>query len=169
MFLRRATASCLALRLHSEPLDRHAATPTDCPAHSAIEAERDLWTGQLPAEAGDFVGWCLSQPQETLLALLAFAAAASVNAVKAKNDHEDALRLSHADALGLELARWWQPSVDGFYGKLPKATLLHIVTEAKVPMAVSIGAVKKPDAARYVAQAMAKQAWLPAPLRAAWT
>lgn len=165
------SGGCLALRLQSEALERHASTPGDCPAHATIEAERSRWEAELPAEADAFLPWCLAAPQDTLLALLAFVAAMSVNAVKSRHDRDAGHRLTHADALasalGLDMAKWWQPSVDGFYDKLPKATLLHIVSEAKAPMTVSIGAVKKPEAARYVAQAMIGQAWLPAPLRAA--
>ena len=136
-----------------------------------MQVERDQRAAQLPAEADDFLGRCLTQPQETLLALLAYAAAMSVNAVRVKHDREEAPRRAHARALaaarGRAKGQWWQPSIEGFYGKLSKATLLHIVTEAKAPMVISISQVKKPDAARYVAQAMTGQAWLPAPLRAA--
>ena len=151
----------LALRCHSEDLERHASHPGDCPAHATLAGEHRRWAAQLPA---------IAARQDTLLGRLAFLAAMSVNAVQGKHDRDDGPRLAHADALaqalGLDMAQWWQPSVDGFYGKLPKATLLHIVTEANAPMSVSIGPVKKPDAARYVAAAMAGQGWLPAPRRA---
>lgn len=162
-------STCLALRASSENLERHVEVMEDCTAHAALAKEAERWGDHLPGEAADLFGWCLAQPQDVLLDLLAFLAAQSVNAVETKHDHTKTARLDHAsdlaEALSFDMAQHWTPSVEGFYGRVSKATLLHIVTETRAPMQVSISELKKKDAARYVAKAMQGIAWLPAPFR----
>ena len=162
-------STCLSLRASSENLERHVEVMEDCTAHAELAKEAERWGDHLPGNAADLFGWCLAQPQDVLLDLLAFLAAQSVNAVEAKHDATKSARLDHAndlaEALSFDMAQHWTPSVDGFYGRVSKATLLHIVTETRAPMQVSISALKKKDAARYVEKAMQGIAWLPAPFR----
>jgi ParB family chromosome partitioning protein len=162
--------SALEVRVSSTMLESRVAVPDDCAAHAGMQQQAQRWHGLVPEDEHLFFGWCLGQPQEVLLDLLAFAAGSTVNAVRGRQDRRDSQRLAHADALatavGLDMAAHWQPSITGFYGRLSKAQLLAIVTEAKAPMAVSISTVKKAEAARYVAEAMVSTQWLPTPLRA---
>lgn len=165
----RPSPSSLELRSSSLTLESRVASPEDCAAHSAMQEEGRVWAERVPEDVAEFFGWCLTQPQDTLLALLAFVAGSSVNGVRNKADHGLSARLAHADtlaeAVGLDMARHWQPSVGGFYGRLTKTALVNIVTEAKAVMQVSISKVKRPEAARYVAEAMTACNWLPVPLR----
>lgn len=171
LYGRSETQSALDVRASSLTLDSRVAVPGDCAAHQAMDGELQAWQARVPREASAWFGWCLAQPQDTLLDLLAFTAATSVNAVQGKQDRGTSARLVHAEALAealaLDMTTHWQPSIDGFYGRLTKATLLAVVTEAKAPMQVSISTVKKPEAARYVAEAMTGNPWLPVPLRRA--
>lgn len=162
--------SCLAIRPSSESLERFVRVVDDCAAHQAMQAEAERWRGILPGDPADLFGWCLAQPQEVLLGLLAFAAALGVNAVQLRHEHADTARLVHADrlaeALALDMAQYWRPSVEGFYGRLPKVGLIQVVSEAQAPVGVSISAIKKDEAARYVRKAVDGRGWLPGPLRA---
>lgn len=63
------------------------------------------------------------------------------------------------------MTQHWSPSVEGFYGRLPKTALIHVVSEAKAPIGVSISQMKQKEAARYVARAVEGRGWLPSPLR----
>jgi ParB family chromosome partitioning protein len=105
-----------------------------------------------------------------LLDLLAVLAALSVNAVQGAQDRPDCDRLAHADQLAtslqLDMRPWWSPSVDGFYGRLSKASLIHAVQESGCQTGVVISALKKPEAARFVAGLLDGSGWLPLPLRA---
>ena len=160
---------CLAIRASSENLDRHTQTLGDSPAHRAMAEEAERWSERLPGDPADLFVWCLAQRQDTLLALLAFLAALSINAVQGKYDRGDNERLVQADrlaeALSLDTHAWWTPSVEGFYGRLTKAMLTSVVAEAQAPMQMSISGLKRDDAARYVAQAMQRRGWLPPSLR----
>jgi ParB family chromosome partitioning protein len=134
-----------------------------------MAAEAEMWGDRLPGRPADLFAWCLEQPQDVLLSLLAFCAASSVNAVKDKCDADTSPRLAHADALAqslnLDMSAHWTPSVEGFYGKLSKAGLLTVAKEAKATLSVVIGDVKKAEAARHVMKAMAELGWLPSVLR----
>lgn len=161
--------SCLALRASSEDLARHVRCPADSPAHAVLAEEGERWRRVLPEKAADLFAWCLDAEQDTLLRLLAHLAGLTVNAVNDKAAGFGKNRLAHAETLGvalnLDMAQHWTPSVDGFFGRLTKATLIEAATEARAPLAVNLGSLRKDDAARCVAKAMTGTGWLPAPLR----
>lgn len=60
---------------------------------------------------------------------------------------------------------WWSPSIEGFYGRLPKAALISAVTEAKVTADAPFDSAKKAEAAKMAAKALKDSGWLPEPLR----
>jgi ParB family chromosome partitioning protein len=162
-----AANSCLVLRGNSEALDRHTKAVGDSPAHQAMIDEGERWGDRLPGEVSGLFAWCLAQPQDVLLDLLAFLAGLSVDAVQVKQGrgerHQHADRL--AEALSLDMAHWWTPSVEGFYQRLPKAALSQAVAEAKASAAVAFDQIKKAEAARLAGKALAGTGWLPEPLR----
>lgn len=169
LFGGHSTGTCLALSLKPTRTMDIVTVPEECEAHATVAAEADHWGERLPGNSADLFDWCLAQPQDVLLSLLAFCAATSVNAVKDKFDAETSPRLSHAAAVGeslsLNMATHWKPTVEGFYGRLNKTTLLHIVEDAKVVLPIRMADVKKETAARYVMQAAAGTDWLPPVLR----
>lgn len=159
--------SCLDLRATSNTLERHIGVRDDSPAHKAMAEEGEHWGDRLPGEASDLMAWCLAQPQDTLLDLLAFLAALTVDAVQSKqgrgrtHDHADQI----AAFLALDMRQWWTPSVEGFYGRLSKAALVEAVTEAGVTADAPFDSVKKAEAAAMAAKALKDSLWLPLPLR----
>lgn len=169
----QGSRSCLAIRADHEPLARHAKALDDCPAHVAMEAERERWGDLLPGDAADLFGWCLTQPQDVLLDLLAFLAACSVNAVQVKGDSPASDRLTHADqlagALSLDMSEHWTPTVDGFYARLTKPILAKIVADAVLSPGVALATLSKKEAAAVAARALAGTGWVPEALRVSST
>jgi ParB family chromosome partitioning protein len=164
-----ASPSCLALRAQSEPLERHAQAMGDCTAHAAMAQEGERWDSLLPKDEADLFAWCLAQPQEVLLELLAYLAALTVDAVQGKQGRTHAT--AHADqlaaALTLDMTQWWRPTVEGFYQRMPKAALAQAVEDAKVAtLGVSLAHLSKAETVRIVAGALNGTRWLPEPLRA---
>lgn len=102
-----------------------------------------------------------------MLDLLAYLTALTVDAVQVKHGpgggqaHADRL----AEALSLDMRQWWTPTVDGFFQRVPKAMLVSAVTEAGVTAPAPFDSVKKAEAARMAAQALAGSGWLPEPLK----
>jgi ParB family chromosome partitioning protein len=169
LFGNSGSESCLGISLKPTRAMDIVAVPDECGAHATMLGEAQNWGDHLPGNPADLFEWCLTQPQDVLLSLLAFCAASSVNAVKDKFDADTSRRLLHAEALSrslsLDMAEHWKPSVEGFYGRLTKATLLHIVEDAKATLPIRMADVKKETAARHVMQAVAGTGWLPPVLR----
>lgn len=119
-----ASGSCLALRGSSETLARHLKAEEDSPAHQALTDLGEQWGDRLPGDPAALWDWCLVQPQDVLLDLLAFASALSVNAVRAKQDRPDRDRLTHADqlahAVDLDMRQWWTPAWKGSSPACPR-------------------------------------------------
>lgn len=163
-------ATCLAIRAGSEELARYTKAPEECGAYTVLQSMERKWRDILPEEADDLWHWCLSQPQEVLLALLAYLAALSVNAVRLRQYGGMRPALTHADrlaeALHLDMVQYWTPSVDGFYARLSKAALAAAASEASDPLnTAKILAMKKQEAAQRIHRALQGSGWLPAPLR----
>ena len=72
--------------------------------------------------------------QETL-ALLAFAVAQAVDAVRTKTDNPDSPRLKAADelarALSLDTASWFTAGVDNYFGRISSAQIIAALCEAQ--------------------------------------
>ena len=83
-------------------------------ALATLKSERAIWDEHLPGDQDDLWNWCLDQPEDVLLRLLAFCVACTVDATVRKSDHELADRLPHADALahalGLDMSAWFTPT-----------------------------------------------------------
>jgi hypothetical protein len=91
--------------------------------------------------------------RDSQTALLAHCASLSVNAVH-EPWNRSPRRIAHADrlarAVNLDMsAAGWRPTVDNYFGRVPKARILEAVREAKGDPSVQlIDHLKKPDMAR---------------------
>ena len=99
--------------LHLATTQPYLPDAQESPASQALEQDRNDWLSQLPRTAAALWTWCLDQEQDTLLRLLAFCAAKSINAVRKKSDGEQDHELLHAEtlaaALNLDMAQWFTP------------------------------------------------------------
>ena len=140
-------------------------------AQDAVESLREQWGEHIPGSAEDLFAWCLAQPQDRLLQLLAFCAAQTVNAVLPKNERAATSRMEHAallaDALMLDMAAWFTPTAANYFGKVSKAQIIADLREIKGDIAPAWSAMKKVDLAALAERETEGTGWLPAPLRAA--
>ena len=139
-------------------------------AFDLIERERESWGGRLPGDADGLWQWCLEQDRNTLLGLLAFCAAATVDAVQRKGDRPGYGRFRHADALaavlGLDMAGWFTPTAENFFSRITRPGILAAIEEAKNrPGAPAWSKMKKTELAALAEEQVAGTGWLPAPLR----
>lgn len=153
LFYHSRSASCLDIDLRPTKAEDIVAVTDECEAHAVMASEKENWGERLPGN-----------PNE----LLAYCAARSVNVVtdrvgitSSRSTHAEAL----ARRLALDMATQWKPSVEGFYGRLNKATMVAMVQEAHAPLSIRLAEVKKDTAARHVMEAMAETNWLPSILR----
>jgi ParB family chromosome partitioning protein len=135
----------------------------------ALSEQKTAWLSRLPKTPNALWQWILAQPQDTLLALLAFCAALSLNGVKTKND-SGATRLHHADAvataLKMDMRHWFTPTADNFFNKVSKARILEAMTEAGKANS-SAANLKKGPLAELAETTLAGTGWLPEPMRIA--
>ena len=135
-----------------------------------LDAERGRWAERLPSDADDLFAWCLLQTQDTLLDLLAVAAAHTVDAVREKGVHEDAPRLMHSDALanalGFDMHTWFTPTAENYFGRVNRTFILDAMAEAGVPARTrSWSKLKKGELAVLAERETSGTGWLPHPLR----
>lgn len=138
-------------------------------AFGEIEAARETWGHRLPGTPEGFWTWCLEQDRSVLLDLLAFCAAATVNAVQVKNGGVCA-RLAHAaqlgSALSLDMKAWFTPTAANYFSRIAKPQILDALREAKgTPPAPAWEKLKKPDLAVLAERETSGTGWLPALLR----
>lgn len=135
------------------------------PAGTLLSRAATEWGDRLPGNPEAMFRWLLGQDRETLLELLAYCTARSIDAVTGREracDQSDAI----AQALGLDMADWWVPSAANYLGSVSKAKAVQAVQEATgVDCTQTVAGMKKPDAVAYCAAKLEGSRWLPAPLR----
>src|SRR6267154_730292 len=108
-----------------ELIDPSASRPQSSSGSTASEAldrANMQWGDCLPGNPHDLGKWCLQQPQDILLDLLACCAACTVNAVQSTSDSVDNERSLHADrlaaALRLDMAVWFTPTAANYFRRI---------------------------------------------------
>jgi ParB family transcriptional regulator, chromosome partitioning protein len=124
----------------------------------------------LPDNPEDLFAWCLEQPQEALLKMLAFCSAQTINAVQKKSDRPECSRLHHAGllayALHLDMAAWFTPTAANYFSRIGKAKILEHLREVKGSIAPAWEKMKKSDLAALAEREVSGKGWLPELLRA---
>ncbi|SMF39396.1 chromosome partitioning protein, ParB family [Azospirillum oryzae] len=141
-----------------------------CAAKQAVTDRHGWWLLRIPAAHHEAWEWLMEQDQETILSLLAYCTAQTVNAVRHPHNTESDERLvasnDLAASLGLDMAKWWEPTAETYLASVPKDAILDAVREGVSPEAAdNLANMKK---AALVAEAelrLAGSGWLPVPLR----
>lgn len=159
------------VKVHVHPttdysLAQNATGYENSPAGAILGQAETEWGDRLPGNPEAMFSWLLGQDRETLLDLLAYCTARSIDAVAGRersSDQSDAI----AEALGIDLADWWVPTVPNYFGSVSKAKALEAVKEATgIDSTKSVAGMKKPEAIAYCASKLEGLRWLPGPLRA---
>lgn len=148
-----------------EGLRRESADMAEAEAWKLVEQTRIEWTARLPADGAALLPWLLAQERPTVIGLLTFLVAASITGVEGterERQSTDAL----AQALALDMRRWWKASAASYFNHVSKATTLAAVTDgAGANAAAPLAGLKKDGAAAGAEQALAAAGWLPRCLR----
>ena len=102
--------------------------------------------------------WLGQQTEETLLELLAYCVAVSVNAVRRKSDGHMQERFDQADmraeATNLDMADWWEPTGERYLNRVSKVLIIE-----------NLRRMKKDPMVTRAEELLAGRRWLPNALR----
>jgi ParB family chromosome partitioning protein len=143
----------------------------DSPARKMLDtAEADM-RDRLPGEHGELWGWLRNQDMPALLALLAVCVARCAHAGGAdwtEGRGTGSVAAQVAQAAGLDMRTWWQPTVENYLGRVPKTLILDAVRDgAGEAAACRIAGMKKEAMAANAAGLLDGTGWLPQVLRMA--
>ncbi|WP_367144195.1 ParB/RepB/Spo0J family partition protein [Pantoea stewartii] len=134
-------------------------------AFLALTEERQRLEALLPQEwAEDFTTF-FTLNGETLMALMTFCVACSVDGVQTREcGHTSRSQLIELEAaLGFHLRDWWQPTKAGFFADLKHAQIIDALNEAGLTGAArDAQKMKKGDAAELAENRMRDTRWVPA-------
>jgi len=144
--------------------DRLEGMAPDWPESPAAVALRELQqvAGEaLPQDSAELFVALLAMEQGELVRLLAVCVAATVDVVTPRaTAHQPSAEL--AQAVGLDMAAWWQPTADGYFQHVPKAVILEAVGEFAPSHAARLAKLKKADIASEAERLADGTGWMPA-------
>ena len=140
-------------------------------AAADLERQRTEWLALFPRTETELWQWCLTQNQETLLQLLAFLTATSLNAVQSvhttSSEGDPKARIQHANAIAgalqMDITRWFEPTAENFFSRVSKAQTVSALNEAG--KAIPDPKLKKAELAAVAEQELRGTGWIPAPVR----
>ena len=155
----KASITCLASS--AEGID-------DSAACKLFAATTKRVTKGMPKQPEKLWAWLMDQEQKTLLAILAVCTASTLDTVvKRHSTADDALDAKQlAGALKLDMSHYWQPTAEGYFGRVSKTLICDAVREGiGSGAAAKIASLKKDTMAKRAEALLAGKGWLPAILR----
>ena len=144
--------------------DRLEGMAPDWPESPAAVALRELQqvAGEaLPQDSAELFAALLAMEQGELVRLLAVCVAATVDVVTPRaTAHQPGAEL--AQAVGLDMAAWWQPTAEGYFKHVSKAVILEAVGEFAPSHATRLAKLKKADIASEAERLADGTGWMPA-------
>lgn len=147
---------------------KHAPELADDLAYRLATEQRGAWGGIIPDDTDALLRWCIEQPDERLLTILAQYVAASLDGL-APDEAPHCIN-ALVPALGLNLADDWKPTRASYFNHVTKARIADVVTAAVSPAeGMRILKLKKDAAAAEAERLVSNTGWLPEHLAAAET
>lgn len=134
-------------------------------AWAELQALRDQWGERMPGDEGKLLAWLIRLSMADLCDVLALCTALTLNAVQGSHIKHEADAL--AEAVGLDMADWWEPSADEYLTKVPKQLIAQALCEASMSAdAAKVEKMKKGEAVATAEALLQGKRWLPAVLKA---
>lgn len=145
-------------------LESMAPDSPESPAAVALIEQQKAIGEALPIDSPDLFAVLLAKSQDELVRLLAVCAAASVDVTTPRaTEQQPGEKL--AQAVGLDMAAWWQPTSEGYFKHLSKAVILDAVGEFAPDHVSRLAKLKKADIASEAERLVAGTGWMPAIFR----
>jgi len=148
--------------------DRLEGMAPDCPESPAAVALRELQQVAgvaLPQDSAELFAALLAKSQGELVELLAVCVASIVDVVTPRaTAHQPGAEL--VQAVGLDMAAWWQPTAEGYFKHVSKAVILQAVGEFAPDSVNRLAKLKKADIASEAERLADGTGWMPAIFKA---
>jgi len=133
----------------------------ESPAAVALRELQEAWSGKLPEDSAELFAALLEMEQGELVKLLAVCVASTVDVVTPRATVQQP-GAELAQAVGLDMATWWQPTAEGYFKHVPKAVVLQAVGEFAPESVNRLAKLKKADIASEAERLAKGTAWMPA-------
>ncbi|MGE0229798.1 MAG: chromosome partitioning protein ParB [Dehalococcoidia bacterium] len=161
--------SCLEIRMSVSPLAHHADGIGETAAAKALEERHGAWTARIPRNPDELWDFVAALDDEQRTSLLSHCIAGTAHAVQQRWDAKRrslALADTLAEAVSLDMATHWQPTVESYLGRVTKAHIAQAVREGVSEEAAErITGLKKQPMAKAAEELLESTAWLPQLLR----
>ncbi|ASK34150.1 chromosome partitioning protein ParB [Alcanivorax sp. N3-2A] len=133
----------------------------ESPAAVALREWQQVAGEALPEDSAELFTALLAKSQDELVRLLAVCVASTVDVVTPRaTPHQPGEEL--AQAVGLDMAAWWQPTAEGYFKHVPKAAILQAVGECAPEHVTRLAKLKKADIASEAERLADGTGWMPA-------
>ena len=161
--------TCLGLEAKIAEPGTFAPSVNESRAGQSLARRHEDWSRKLPTESAELWSWVIGQDAETLLALLAYCAARTIDAVQ-RSWERNSRGAHHAGELaltvGLDMAEWWAPTRESYFAHVSKALILEAVREGVSEKdADTLAGLKKDPMIEHAERLLSGKRWLPAVLR----
>lgn len=137
----------------------------DSPTTVALRELQQVAGEALPEDSAELFAALLAKSQDELVRLLAVCVASTVDVVTHRaTPHQPGEEL--AQAVGLDMGAWWQPTAEGYFRHVPKATVLQAVGEYAPEHVTRLAKLKKADIASEAERLASGTGWMPAIFKA---
>ncbi len=131
------------------------------PAAVALRELQEAWGDKLPEDSAELFAALLAMEQGELVQLLAVCVAGAVDVVTPRaTAQQPGAELEQA--VGLDMAAWWQPTAEGYFKHVPKAAVLQAVGEFAPDSVHRLAKLKKADIASEAERLAKGTGWMPA-------
>ncbi|ARP92010.1 hypothetical protein CAL14_18415 [Bordetella genomosp. 9] len=149
-------------------LERTDAAMEGAVAWETVQKEMESHTRDVPGDRQAVLPWLLERAQVDNLGLLAALLAATVYRVRGYNNTPYTRHLDRlAGLVGLDMSKWWSPSVQSYLGHVSKDRIAAVVAEAVGESeAKQLLSMKKGEAAAAAERLLDGKGWVPELMRA---
>ncbi len=157
----------LGISVKQEAISQHAPDFEASKAGIELAKYRQHWLDTLPLDEDGqlseaILDWALTQDTASLLDLLAYLLAVSVQGVQHQESDSPTALDRLATITGVDIAQWWEPTADSYLAHVSKDQISGAVAQALGPdQAQPIAKQKKIEAAASAEQLLAGKGWLP--------
>jgi ParB family chromosome partitioning protein len=161
--------TCLGLQAKVAEPGTFSPSVNESRAGQCLTRRHGEWSRKLPTGSVELWSWVVDQDTETLLALLAYCAARTVDAVQ-RSWERRSRGLRHVEELalivGLDMAEWWAPTRESYLSHVSKTLILEAVREGVSEKdADTLAGLKKDPMIEHAERLLSGKRWLPAVLR----